>query len=169
MAFWAFDYDPWKEMKEMQRRMDQIFTTVAGPESKRLTQGEDKSLQQQQQQQQQTDQSQVRRWRPLWDVRETDKDLIIHSEIPGVNKEDVSIKLENGLLTVSGEKKHERKEENEQYHVVERSYGSFSRSLRLPERVDPSAITATFNNGVLEITVPKPEAPKPQSTQIPIK
>ncbi len=150
----------------MQRRMDQIFASVAGPETKRLTSGEDKSSSSSSPQQLS---AHVRpQWRPLWDVRETEKDLVIHSEIPGVNKEDVSIKFQEGVLTVSGEKKHE-KEENEQCHVVERSYGSFSRSLRLPERVDPSAINANFNNGVLEIIVPKPEAPKPQSTEIQIK
>ncbi len=149
----------------MQRRMDQIFASVAGPETKRLTSGEDKSSSSSSPQQLS---AHVRQWRPLWDVRETEKDLVIHSEIPGVNKEDVNIKFQEGVLTVSGEKKHEKKEENEQYHVVERSYGSFSRSLRLPERVDPSAISASFKNGILEITVPKPEAPKPQSTDIQI-
>ncbi len=153
----------------MQRRMDQIFASVAGPETKRLTSGEDKCSLSSSSSPQQLSAHDVRQWRPLWDVRETEKDLVIHSEIPGVNKEDVSIKFQEGVLTVSGEKKHEKKEENEQCHIVERSYGSFSRSLRLPERVDPSAISANFNNGVLEIIVPKPEAPKPQSTDIQIK
>jgi HSP20 family protein len=95
-------------------------------------------------------------WRPVWDVKENNTEIAIHVELPGVEKENLSLKVENNILTLSGEKKHETSEKNDKYHRVERSYGRFSRSIRLPEGVDPSSINANYNNGVLAVTVPKP-------------
>ena len=99
-------------------------------------------------------------WKPSVDVKETDKEYLIHAELPGVKKEDINIDLEKNLLTISGERKQEKKEDNEKYHRVERSYGKFSRSMSVPEGVTPDQIKAKFDNGVLEVSFPKLEGKK---------
>ena len=90
------------------------------------------------------------------DIRERDKEISIHCEVPGLTKNDINIDLNNNVLTISGEKKWEKKETNEKVHRMERSYGKFRRSLTLPEGVDEKSIKANFQNGVLELTIPKP-------------
>ena len=96
---------------------------------------------------------QLTEWAPAIDVVTKDSDLVIRAELPGVKQEDVDITLENNVLTVSGERKAEQEEERGGYHVRERRYGSFSRSLALPEGLDESKIHARYDNGVLEVTV----------------
>jgi HSP20 family protein len=93
---------------------------------------------------------------PSIDVRETDKGLEVSAEIPGVEEKDIDVTLANGQLTIRGEKKHERDHQGDGgYHVMERSYGSFVRSLPLPFEVDEKAVTAAFDKGVLKVTLPK--------------
>jgi HSP20 family protein len=92
---------------------------------------------------------------PQVDVSKTDKELKICAELPGVSENDVDVSLDDDVLTIRGEKKFERKDEKENYHFVERSYGTFQRSLRLPYSVDPEQVQARFENGVLNVTVPK--------------
>jgi HSP20 family protein len=104
---------------------------------------------------------------PSMDISETDKVIEITAELPGLEKKDVELNLAENLLTIRGEKKNEREEKNKDYHLVERSYGSFSRSVELPSGVKVEDITAEIANGVLKVTVPKP-APK-QTKQIEIK
>jgi len=105
---------------------------------------------------------------PSIDVRETDTDLIVEAELPGMNEKDVSVTLSNGVLTLKGEKKSEREEKEEDYHLMERSYGSFQRSFRLADTIDPDKVTAAFDKGVLKITLGKrPEAVKTEK-RIPI-
>ncbi len=96
---------------------------------------------------------QLAEWAPAIDVVTKDSDLVIRAELPGVKQEDVDITLENNVLTISGERKAEQEEERGGYHVRERRYGSFSRSLALPEGLDESKIHARYDNGVLEVTV----------------
>jgi HSP20 family protein len=102
------------------------------------------------------DSSEVKKWRPAFDVKETEKEFIIQADLPGVNKEDLKVELHEGTLTISGERKYEKKEENEKGHRLERAYGSFTRSFVVPEDLKEDQIKASFNNGVLEITFPKP-------------
>ncbi len=92
-------------------------------------------------------------WAPAIDVATKDADLVIRAELPGVKQEDVDITLQNDVLTISGERKAEQEEERGGYHIRERRYGSFSRSLALPEGLDESKIHARYDNGVLEVTV----------------
>src|SRR5215212_7774479 len=92
------------------------------------------------------------------DVSETESEVRICAELPGVSQEDVDVSLEDDVLTIRGEKKLERKDEKENFHVLERSYGTFQRSLRLPFRVEPDQVRAEFNNGVLTVTLPKVKA-----------
>jgi HSP20 family protein len=100
---------------------------------------------------------------PELDVRESASSIAIEAELPGVEEKDVSVTLANGVLTIKGEKKQEREEKGESYHLTERSFGSFQRSLRLPDTIDESKVEARFDKGVLKVTAAKkPEAVKAQ-------
>lgn len=107
-------------------------------------------------------------WSPAVDVRETEKELRLDVELPGINPEEVELTAENGVLMIRGEKKTERKEGDEEsrYHVVERSYGSFMRSFQLPQGLDESKIEADYNAGILSIHIPKAALPQPRKIQI---
>jgi len=107
-------------------------------------------------------------WSPAVDVRETDQDMRLELELPGINPEEVELTTENGILTIRGEKRSERKEgdEKSRYHVVERSYGTFTRSFQLPQGLDDSKIEADYNNGILTIHIPKTALPQPRKIQI---
>jgi HSP20 family protein len=106
------------------------------------------------------------RWTPALDVTESDGAWLLTMELPGAKREDVSIEVHDDLLTIRGEKKCEREEKSEKRHYVERCYGSFSRSLRLPAQVDAERIKASFKDGVLTVEVPKSEAQKPKVIDI---
>jgi HSP20 family protein len=108
----------------------------------------------------------ARRWIPAMDLVESNGDLVLRADLPGLSEDDVNIELEDNVLTVSGERKVEHEERSDGYYRVERSSGSFRRSLTLPERVDPEAVKATFDRGVLEVRVPKPEERKPRKVAI---
>lgn len=106
---------------------------------------------------------------PSIDISETDNSLQVKADLPGVDESDIDVQLNGDILSIRGEKKsdHEQKEEN--YHLVERSYGSFSRSIRLPFTVDQDKVDATFDKGVLTITMPKPAEAQQQTKKISIK
>ena len=104
---------------------------------------------------------------PPADARDEEREITLHMDLPGVRPEDVDISVENGLLTVRGQRHQQRKEGQEgRYHFVERSYGSFSRAFTLPQGVDESQIRADFEHGELLIHVPKPALPQPRKVQI---
>jgi len=107
-------------------------------------------------------------WTPAVDVRETEKELRLEIELPGINPNDVELTAENGVLTVRGEKRSERKEGDEEsrYHMVERSYGTFMRSFQLPQGLDQTKIEANYTNGILSIQLPKTALPQPHRIQI---
>jgi len=96
-------------------------------------------------------------WLPHTDIKETENSIIFHSELPGLTQEDCSVELINNVLTIKGEKRREEKEEKENFHRTERSFGSFYRSFQLPEGVNEDSIKACIKNGVLEVCVKKPE------------
>lgn len=107
------------------------------------------------------------RWMPAADVREDDDSIDIDIELAGINPDDVDVNVENGILTVSGEKRTEQKEGKEgQYHSVERRYGSFVRSFQLPQGIDESKISANFDHGLLTVEIPKSALPQPRRIQI---
>jgi HSP20 family protein len=107
-------------------------------------------------------------WHPAVDIQETSKELRLDLELPGIREEDVEIEVENGVLSVRGQKSAERKEEDEEgrYHLVERTYGTFFRSFQLPQGVDDEQIHADFDKGVLRIRIPKAALPQPRRIQI---
>jgi HSP20 family protein len=95
-------------------------------------------------------------------------ELVVEAELPGMDEKDVSVTLSSGVLTLKGKKKSEREEKKDDYHLMERSYGSFQRSFQLADTIDPDKVTATFDKGVLKVTLPKrPEAVKAEK-RIPI-
>jgi HSP20 family protein len=105
---------------------------------------------------------------PRIDVSETDSEIRIEAELPGVEEKDVEVVLSHGRLTIKGDKKQEKEEKKTDYHLVERSYGSFARSIGLPFEADPDQVKASFAKGVLRITVPKPAQVKASEKKIPI-
>jgi len=106
-------------------------------------------------------------WAPSMDISETKDSLIAKLEVPAMDPKDIQISLQENLLTIKGEKRQEQEEKEEHYHRVERTYGMFARSVRLPVTVDGSKVVATFKNGLLTITLPK--TPTSKGTTIPIK
>jgi HSP20 family protein len=107
-----------------------------------------------------------RRWAPAMDLLETEDHFVLRADLPGMTQDDVNIELEDNVLTVSGERKAEHEDKREGYYRVERAFGSFARSLTLPRGVDGDAVTASFDNGVLEVRIPKPEERKPRKITI---
>ena len=108
----------------------------------------------------------VRRWVPAMDLVEGEDHFVLRADLPGLGEEDVTLEVEDRTLTLSGERKSETTEKGEGFYRLERASGSFSRSLTLPEGVDADAISATFDNGVLEVRIPKPEEVKPKRVEI---
>lgn len=131
---------------EMNRLFDEFFSGFPFPERRRgLMEGE---------------------WAPTVDVAETDENIIVTAELPGVKQNDVEISVVNDVLTLKGEKKEEKEIKKENYHRIERSYGSFQRSITLPTGVQADKAKATYKDGVLTITIPKVEEAKPKSIKI---
>ncbi len=106
------------------------------------------------------------RWIPPMDLVETDGQYVLRADLPGLSEADVKIELTDNVLTVSGERRPEHQETTGGYYRVERAFGGFSRSLTLPEGVNPDAVQAHFDSGVLEIRIPKPEQRQPRKVEI---
>ena len=143
-------WDPYGELLSMQRDMDRIFGRlgVRGGEG---------------------DGGQNAAWMPRIEAKRTGDDLVIRAELPGLKPEDVDISLEDNVLTVKGERKSEEQRDDENYMIREFSYGSFERSMVLPDNVKPEDIRADYADGVLTVTVPKAmEEAKPKTTKIPV-
>jgi HSP20 family protein len=107
-----------------------------------------------------------RRWVPAMDLVETDDHLVLRGDLPGMTEDDVDIEIKDSVLTVSGERRAEHEDKGEGYHRVERAFGSFSRSLSLPQGIEPERVEANFKDGVLEVRIPKPAEAKPTRVQI---
>ena len=105
-------------------------------------------------------------WAPAVDISENDQNIVVRAEIPGINKDDVRLTVNNGTLTITGEKKQEKNDEKYNYCRNERMYGSFCRSFSLPSTIDSSKIKANYKDGILSISLPKVEAAKPKEIAI---
>ena len=108
-------------------------------------------------------------WAPAVDIYEQNGNVVLKAELPGVDAKEVDIRLENNILTLSGERKIDNEVKRESYHRVERRYGSFTRAITLPQTVDTEKVEATFDNGVLTITLPKAEAARPKTIKVEAK
>ncbi len=105
-------------------------------------------------------------WSPVADISETEKEYVVKAELPGVKREDIKVTQEEGVLTIEGERKYEKKEKDEKVHRVERFFGSFTRSFSLPEDADAKNIRADSTDGVLNVHIPKLKMEKPKPVQI---
>ena len=110
-----------------------------------------------------------REWAPSLDVSETKDDFVVKVEIPGIDAKDIDISLTGDVLTIKGEKKQEKEQKEEDYHLVERSYGAFSRSVRLPAEVESAKIKASCKHGILKVTLPKSEKVKAKEVKIKVE
>ena len=145
-------WDPFKEMEEMANRMGTVF----GLAPTRVPTGTEETMT-------------VPEWSPLVDITEDEKEYIVKTELPEVKKEDVKVTVEEGVLTISGERKFEKEEKGKKYHRIERSYGSFLRSFSLPDAADGSKINAEFKEGVLKVHLPKTEKAKPKAVEVKVQ
>ena len=141
-------YDPFRELATLQERMNRIFDDTFTSASRR----EDEGL--------------SATWTPPVDVLEKRDRIVLTAELPGFSEDQVQLRFEDGVLTLEGERRFEKEVDEARYHCVERSYGRFSRSFRLPANVDEESITATFVNGLLVVELPKREEVRPKSIRI---
>jgi len=105
-------------------------------------------------------------WIPAFDVSENEKDYVISAELPGIDVKDLDVNLSDGILTVKGEKKQEKEDQNENYHRVERYYGSFQRSFRIPAEIITDKIDAQYKDGILKLILPKAEVNPPKKIEV---
>ncbi|HEV7903427.1 MAG TPA: Hsp20/alpha crystallin family protein [Pyrinomonadaceae bacterium] len=105
-------------------------------------------------------------WAPTVDIYENKDQIVLEAELPGMNREDFELSIENNVLTLRGERRFEKKDESDNYHRVERSYGSFTRSFTLPQTVSPENVTAEYKNGVLRVVLQKREEVKARRIEI---
>jgi len=138
-------WEPVRELSSLQQEMNRLFNGFF--DAPRATNGGSRFL-------------------PAMDLVETDDQFILRADLPGLREEDVKIELEDNVLTISGERKSEQEERKEGYYRLERSFGNFTRTLTLPEGVAAEGITATFDRGVLEVKIAKPEQRKPHRVTI---
>ncbi|MGE5699809.1 MAG: Hsp20/alpha crystallin family protein [Deltaproteobacteria bacterium] len=141
--------DPFRELSTIQERMNRMFEDFVG-----RTRGEREG------------ELPAGLWAPTVDIYETDDDIVVTAELPGMEKEQVAVEYKDGILTLRGERKLEKEVKEESYHRMERSYGVFHRSFTLPGTVDEEKITARMKNGVLEVHLPKKEAAKPKQIKV---
>lgn len=142
-------WNPLRELEDFQSRILNAFN----PASARRSNGGEESWT-------------MAQWAPLVDIAEDDKEYLITAELPEVKKEDVKVTMENGVLTVTGERKFEKEEKNKKWHRVERAYGSFARSFALPEDGDATKVNAEFKDGILKVHVAKSEAARPKQIEV---
>ncbi len=140
-------WDPFRELSSLKSQMDKIFETILG-EGEDIKSGS---------------------WVPPVDIYETENEIVIKAEVPGVAQEDIEIKIEDDTLIIRGEKKYAQDVERERYHRAERVYGKFQRSFILPKTVERDKIKATLKHGVLTIVLPKKEEVKPKEISIQVE
>jgi HSP20 family protein len=141
-------WDPFRELEEVSDRLNRMFARPAT----RTANGKETMT--------------VADWLPSVDISETEGEYQIKAEIPDVKKEDVKVTVEDGVLTIQGERKHEKEEKGRKYHRIERSYGSFVRTFSLPDVIEADKVKAEFKDGVLNLHLPKSEKAKPKSIEV---
>jgi HSP20 family protein len=140
-------WDPFRDMVTLRDRMNKLFEDMAA------SRGEEKDLA-------------TSSWAPAVDIYETEGEVVLTAEIPGIEEKDIEIKVEDNTLTLRGERKFEKETKEENYHRIERAYGSFFRSFTLPGYVDQDKIEAEHENGILKVRMPKRAELKPRKVKI---
>ena len=141
-------WEPFREMEDLQNRLSTLF----GRTPLRRGNGKENIT--------------LPEWTPLADITEDDSEYVIKAELPELRREDVKVTVENGVLTISGERKFEKEEKKKKYHRVERGYGSFVRTFALPEDADAEKVKAQFKQGILEVHLRKNEKAKPKQLEV---
>jgi HSP20 family protein len=141
-------WDPFRDMVTLREKMNRMFEDVF---TGRTDEGKDFA---------------AGTWAPSVDIFETEKELVLTAEVPGIDEKDIEIKVEDNTLSLKGERKFEKETKEESYHRIERSYGSFYRAFALPDSINSEKIQATHENGVLKITMPKKNARQPRKVKI---
>lgn len=141
-------WDPFRELEDVTNRLNRIF----GQSLARSESGQNMLA--------------VADWAPSVDISETDSAYLIKGEIPGVKKEDVKVTIQDGMLTIQGERRQEKEEKGKKFHRIECSYGSFARSFRVPSDADENSVKAEFKDGMLNVTLAKSEKAKPKSINV---
>jgi HSP20 family protein len=141
-------WTPFRELATMQDRVNRIFEDVLRPQGRA-----DEGLG-------------VAAWAPAVDIFETDKEIVVKAELPGMQEKDIEVKVEDAILSLSGERRMEKEVKEENYHRIERSYGGFHRSFTLPQTVDRDKIKAAYKDGVLKVTLPKKEEVTPKQIKV---
>ena len=139
-------YDPFRDLRGLQDEMNRLFSST-------FSRGSDEQMF-------------GGAWSPSVDIYENKDNIVLEAELPGMKSEDVNISIENNILTISGERKFEKKDDSDNFHRVERGYGSFTRSFTLPPTVSSENATAEFENGILHLTLAKREEAKPRRIEI---
>jgi HSP20 family protein len=147
-------WNPFKEMELLQNRLASLFD----PSVERMPVTGEKGA----------GSRNAPEWAPPVDIAEDDKEYTIKAELPDIQKEDVAVTLENGVLMLRGERKFEKEDKGKRYHRIERAYGSFLRSFVMPEDADESKVSAEFKDGMLKVHVAKSEKAKPKTVDIKI-
>jgi HSP20 family protein len=138
-------YDPFRELRSLHDELSRVFVDPFTGSGEEITRGV---------------------WSPSVDVFENDDKIVLEAELPGMKADEVDVSIENNVVTIKGERKFEKKEEKDNYHRIERSYGSFTRSFTLPRTVTGDEASADFENGVLKITLPKREEARARKIEI---
>ena len=150
-------WNPFRELDEVQNRFSTLFGGMPdffGRYPKRWTGNGDVTMP---------------NWSPLVDISEDEKEYLIKADLPEMKKEEVKVTVEEGVLSLTGERKSEKEEKNKKFHRIERSYGTFLRTFTLPENADATKIAAEFKEGVLKVHLPKSPAAKPQPVQVKVQ
>lgn len=149
-------WNPFHELDEVQNRLSTFFGGFPefGKFPKRLFGNGDKALPD---------------WAPQVDISENDKEYLVKADLPEMKKEDVEVTVENGVLTISGERKTEKEEKKKKFHRIERSYGTFLRTFTLPEGADSAKIAAEFKDGVLKVHLPKSPVSKSKPVEVKVQ
>lgn len=142
-------WNPFREMEDLQKRLDTIFNV----EPARLNGSKEETMT-------------VARWAPLVDVTEDDTEYLIKAELPEVQKSDVKVTVENGVLTIAGERRVEKEDKGRKYHRIERAYGNFVRSFTVPDDADEAKVSADFRDGVLTVHLAKRENARPRTIEV---
>src|SRR6266480_4579168 len=139
-------YDPFRDLRALQDEVNRLFTgNMARFDDEGIARGS---------------------WSPSVDIYENKDQIVLEAELPGMKREDFDLSVENNVITLRGERQFEKKDESDNYHRVERSYGSFTRSFTLPQTVSAEGATAEYSNGVLRVTLPKREETKARRIEI---
>ena len=142
-------WNPFKEMEALQQRLDTIFNR----QPVRLADGNEETMR-------------VARWAPRVDITEDEKEYLIKAELPEIQRADVKVTVENGVLNIAGERKYEKEVKNRKYHRIEREYGTFERSFSVPDDAEESGVTADFKDGVLTVRLAKSEKARPRTIDV---